>query len=271
MLGGINTHMINRGIRQAGTTVPDDAHKWYEFVYYISCRGELTLKGVKHEIKPGRYTLIRPETRHSEVHDVTGFVFFTIFSCDTELPDIIADDSDGKLGAICEKVFSEHSSTDRYSLDLSLIALAELILNVLRLNDYGVESVHTEKAAVYIETHYMEKIDFQTLARMGNYSYDYFRHMFRKKYGIPPKRYQIECRLTHAAKMLKLTNYNCTEIASLCGFSNSVQFSAMFGEKYGMSPTSWRALDDKSGSGMTLPPLGRSHAEVFSEDGEEVF
>ena len=242
MLSGIKTYMINRDDRGAGTIVPDDAHKWYEFVYYISCHGELTLKGEKFEIKPGRYTLIRPYTRHSETHNVDGIVFYTIFSCDTELPDILADDTDGALGAICEKVYSEHSSTDRYSSELSLIALEELILNVLRINDYGETAAHTEKAAVYIEAHFMERINLASLARIGSYSYDYFRHMFRKKYGMSPKKYQIECRLKHAAGMLLHTDYNCTEIASLCGFSNSVQFSAMFGERYGMTPTEWRRV-----------------------------
>ena len=179
--------MINRDGRAARTVVPEDAHKWYEFVYYISCHGELTLKDEKYEIKPGRYTLIRPHTRHSERHDENGIVFFTVFSCDSDLPDIIGDDGDGRLGAICEKVFYEHSSADRYSSELSLIALRELILNVLRLNDYGETAVYTEKAAVYIKTHFMENIDLASLARMGNYSYDYFRHTFKKKYGMSPE------------------------------------------------------------------------------------
>lgn len=240
MPDGIITYMINRDGRAARTVVPEDAHKWYEFVYYISCHGELTLKDEKYEIKPGRYTLIRPHTRHSERHDENGIVFFTVFSCDSDLPDIIGDDGDGRLGAICEKVFYEHSSADRYSSELSLIALRELILNVLRLNDYGETAVYTEKAAVYIKTHFMENIDLASLARMGNYSYDYFRHTFKKKYGMSPKRYQVECRLRHAAEMLMNTDYNCTEIARLCGFSNSVQFSAMFGERFGMTPTKWR-------------------------------
>ena len=188
--------MRNRDGRAARTVVSEDAHKWYEFVYYISCHGELTLKDEKYEIKPGRYTLIRPHTRHSERHDENGIVFFTVFSCDSDLPDIIADDGDGRLGAICEKVFHEHSSADRYSSELSLIALRELILNVLRLNDYGETAVYTEKAAVYIKTHFMENIDLASLARTGNYSYDYFRHTFKKKIrnvaeeisgGMPPE------------------------------------------------------------------------------------
>ena len=72
MPDGIITYMINRDGRAARTVVPEDAHKWYEFVYYISCHGELTLKDEKYEIKPGRYTLIRPHTRHSERHDENG-------------------------------------------------------------------------------------------------------------------------------------------------------------------------------------------------------
>lgn len=63
----------------------------------------------------------------------------------------------------------------------------------------------------------MENIDLASLARMGNYSYDYFRHTFKKKYGMSPKKYQVECRLRHAAGMLMNTDYNCTEIARLCG------------------------------------------------------
>ena len=39
MPDGIITYMINRDGRAARTVVPEDAHKWYEFVYYISCHG----------------------------------------------------------------------------------------------------------------------------------------------------------------------------------------------------------------------------------------
>ena len=130
-----------------------------------------------------------------------------------------------------KRYFTSTARQTGYSSELSLIALRELILNVLRLNDYGETAVYTEKAAVYIKTHFMENIDLASLARTGNYSYDYFRHTFKKKYGMSPKRYQVECRLKHAAGMLMNTDYNCTEIARLCGFSNSVQFSAMFGER----------------------------------------
>lgn len=240
MLNGISAHFIRREERQANTVVPDDAHKWYEFVYYISCRGELTIKGERHEMKPGGYTLIRPETRHSERHDVTGMVFFAIFSCDSELPDIVGEDSDGRLLEICERAYSEHCSAERYSGEFMLLKLEELILSALRMMDDGRTTIKTEKAAEYIEAHFMEKIDMKSLARLGNYSYDHFRHMFAKKYGMPPKKYQLECRLGHAAKMLRNTDFNCTEIASLCGFSNSGQFSVMFGERYGMSPIEWR-------------------------------
>ena len=72
---------------------------------------------------------------------------------------------------------------------------------------------------------------------MSGYSYDYFRHYFKKQYGMSPQSYLINVRLENAYSMLSSTpDISITEVAISCGFSDSSQFSVMFSRHFGTSP-----------------------------------
>ena len=87
---------------------------------------------------------------------------------------------------------------------------------------------------------YREKIVFSKLAENVNLSYDYFQHKFKKLTGCSPQAYLVKIRLEEAEKLLRINEYNCTEIAYKCGFSNSAQFSKLFKEHYSVTPREYR-------------------------------
>ena len=74
------------------------------------------------------------------------------------------------------------------------------------------------------------------LINSTNYSKSHFRRLFKNKYGISIHKYLIEVRLNKARSLLKNSNINCTNIASICGFSDNFSFSKLFKIKYGISP-----------------------------------
>ena len=51
---------------------------------------------------------------------------------------------------------------------------------------------------------------------------------------------QLDCRIEAAKNLLKTGEYNCTEIAYLCGFSDSAQLASIFRRETGLSPRKWQ-------------------------------
>ncbi len=67
-----------------------------------------------------------------------------------------------------------------------------------------------------------------------------FRTVFRNAVGMSPKRYQLDCRMKHAARLLCKTPAPIVEIASEVGFGPAA-FSSAFRKTFGCSPREYRA------------------------------
>lgn len=79
------------------------------------------------------------------------------------------------------------------------------------------------------------------IAEELNYNPDYLRQKFKKIAGVSLKSIYYAAKwIQNACKLLEQENYSCTEIAQLCGFSSSSQFSRIFKEKMGYTPKSYK-------------------------------
>ena len=134
----------------------------------------------------------------------------------------------------------EYFSKKQYSGELLSLMLNELLLRLMRMRtskDEGRRDI--SYAAGFIEKQFREKIDLAALASDIGYGYDHFHHLFSKKYGVSPKKYQMELRINEAKRMLDIGRYSCTEVAYLTGFSDSAQFSTVFRRATGLTPTEY--------------------------------
>ncbi|MBQ8508587.1 MAG: helix-turn-helix domain-containing protein [Clostridia bacterium] len=243
MIPDIELMSVQRAERPAGCHVAEESHNWHEFVYYISCEGSLTLGGQRWEIRPGRFCTTRPGTLHSEQHTADGIVFFCIFQCDAPLADqVFDDDCEQTILHLCEAIITERRRPRPLGEDIQKLIFQELLLRVLRWESCR-KNIRRDiaYAAECIESGF-QQISLQSLAADIGYGYDYFQHRFKEVYGRSPKQYQMDCRIRHAKELLAAGRYNCTEIAYLCGFSDSAQFSAVFRRACGCSPTKWGSV-----------------------------
>ena len=78
------------------------------------------------------------------------------------------------------------------------------------------------------------------LAEIASYSEVYFRELFFRAFGVPPKKYVGSLRLEYATQLLSSGLYGVQETALLSGFENPKYFSAAFRKKYGISPKEYR-------------------------------
>ncbi len=73
-------------------------------------------------------------------------------------------------------------------------------------------------------------------AELCNMSEVNFRRLFREYTGMSPIEYRNDIRLTNARNKLQSGEYNVSEAAELCGFSNLSFFIRLYKKKYGYTP-----------------------------------
>ena len=96
-----------------------------------------------------------------------------------------------------------------------------------------------ENALKYIGLNFMRNINIYDIAKEVGYSYDYFRHMFKKQMNTTVKKYIIEMRLNHAKRLLAQHIYSKTEVAEMCGFYSLSHFNSAFKQHFGISPDAY--------------------------------
>ena len=73
-------------------------------------------------------------------------------------------------------------------------------------------------------------------AELCNMSEVNFRRLFREYTGMSPIEYRNDVRLTNARSKLQSGEYNVSEAAETCGFSNLSFFIRLYKKKYGYTP-----------------------------------
>lgn len=110
---------------------------------------------------------------------------------------------------------SEHAQTDRQALSIAHIA-------------------------DHIRGNLNSGLQIADLAGMAGLSEEGFRKRFIKVFGMTPKQYQQQCRLTEAKWLLNSTEKDMQTIAESIGFTQLHSFSSWFKKLEGWSPSDWR-------------------------------
>lgn len=105
-----------------------------------------------------------------------------------------------------------------------------------------VQAVQTEliEAIHYLNTHYQETIDLDTVADRVHMSKYHFCRLFHKITGATYLEYLYNVRLTRVHRMLLETDYSLADIASRTGFSSTAHMSRVFRGIYHTSPREFR-------------------------------
>ena len=94
----------------------------------------------------------------------------------------------------------------------------------------------------YINEHYNENIDIETLAGIENYSATYYGEWFKKVTGQPPIEYIQQKRIERAKELLCNTNLSIMQIACEIGYNYESSFTNVFKMRENMSPKVYREL-----------------------------
>ncbi len=91
-----------------------------------------------------------------------------------------------------------------------------------------------------LEHSFSEKeISVSRLAALCGMSEVYFRKIFLHCFGVSPKECIIQKRMEYAKQLLILGEFEISEIAELCGYSEPCHFSREFKKRFGVSPKNY--------------------------------
>ena len=97
-----------------------------------------------------------------------------------------------------------------------------------------------EETKAYIREHYAEKLNLQELADRVAISRNYYAQMFKQETGTTIWNYLVQIRMQVARELLLDTDKKVYEIAHDVGYENSVHFSQLFKEHYGLTPAEFK-------------------------------
>ena len=92
----------------------------------------------------------------------------------------------------------------------------------------------------YLQKHYTEHLNNQTLSATFGYVPSYISLLFRKEYNVSPAEYLTQIRLGHAKEMLRAhPGMLIRDVAEKVGFKNPYHFSKTFKKLEGIWPTDY--------------------------------
>lgn len=102
------------------------------------------------------------------------------------------------------------------------------------------ENILGQRVMEYIDAHYHEPINLQSISNALNCSKYYLSHVFKDLCGYSPMNYLIKRRIGEAQSLLISTQRPLVEIAMDLGYDTQSYFTTQFMKFVGMSPNAYR-------------------------------
>lgn len=240
-------------------------HAEYEIFYLKSGTGTFLIENNHYEVTSGDVIFIEPNIDHSFAitsKDISfNYMVFkpSAFGTESNLCrktiDQIKISTTLKLSEPLKEKFlvlSEKNKLKSFGLEFqNKTFLYEIISYIIETNQYiqyskALSNMTSQSKAVqvtckYIQQHYFEKLDYEDILELSNYSKSQFIKIFKKEKGMNITDYINQCRIEHACLDLLNTNKNITEIAIENGFNNIQYFSKRFKETMNCTPKEYKA------------------------------
>ena len=148
-----------------------------------------------------------------------------------------------KLIAIIE---NPGSASRLYAEALSAVLAIELVRlergspTVTATARGGLATWQERAACDFIEAHLTEDIALADLAGVARLSPAHFCRAFKRSFGVPPHRYQLQRRIERAKSLLADQDRSVLEVALACGFNFPGNFSQIFRKGTGVTPREFR-------------------------------
>lgn len=135
-----------------------------------------------------------------------------------------------------------HINKISLSSELKYVAQKILVTYSKAVKEYTLldYSNNIRKIILYIRKNLTNKISLDDIANELYITKEHLSRLFKKEMNITISEYIIKAKIDEAKKLLKLTDYNILDIATLLNFANSSHFSNSFKKYAKTSPSDYR-------------------------------
>ncbi|WP_296828680.1 AraC family transcriptional regulator [uncultured Megasphaera sp.] len=153
----------------------------------------------------------------------------------------------GENVPLLEPTFKRVLSMGHYTLQRETVLshrIDRILMTLANLEDHSqpVNEILTP-VLQYIQEHYAESIELDSLANLCMLSSSHFIRTFKKHLGCTPHEYLLQYRLLQSKHLLQTTSDSIEVIAEKCGFNSASHFARAFKNVNHMTPTDFRHLD----------------------------
>ena len=255
-----NTRLLNVGsAKYTGDwhSLPH-AHSHAELFYIVGGDGQFRIEDKLYPVSANQLVIVNPNVIHTEVSYEAHPLEYIVLGIEG-LALSVTKDGDPRFcildyrggGDILTCLRNILRETDAAQPGYEAICQAYmeiLIVRLIRSTSLSVTStasgplVSRQCATIrrYIDNHYKEQLDLDTLAKEAHVNKYYMAHAFKREYGISPISYLIQRRIEESRYLLRETDLSLSQIARLLGFSSASYFSQSFRRAEGTTPMEYR-------------------------------
>ena len=231
------------------TVEKEHKHDAIEMVYYLRGEGDTIIDGKKYPYKAGTVCYIPQGVIHSEYHkaetEVLFFGFHIASEMYAEMEAGVYEDEQEQLLKIFTNIEKENKDRGIHHRRMMGALTNQLMILLIRSVDSSKVILDElpkamQEVCKYIRLNSHMDLSAIEIAKQKGYSYDYFRHQFKKYCGIGLKEFIQHERRNAVIDRLLCSEESIYDIAKKYNFSDVPTFSKWFKKMTGLSPTAYR-------------------------------
>lgn len=232
-------------------------HGYAELFYIVGGDGQFRIENQLLSVQENQLVIVSPNVIHTEVSYEAHPLEYIVLGIEG-LKLSMANNQDSRYRILdyrgggdiltCMRNIFREMEGKQPGYDVICQAYMEiLITRLMRSTSFSLSSntapsSSRQCAAIrhYIDTHYKEQLNLDTLAEVAHVNKFYLAHAFKEVYGLSPISYLISRRIEESRYLLRETDMSLSQIAQVLGFSSASYFSQSFRRAEGISPMEYR-------------------------------
>ncbi len=223
------------------------SHTYLEIIYFIEGRASVATGRDILDVALFDLLVYPPGVTHREVLDSTSrqeiICLWLELGSLAKLPySFKLSDDGGELGWLCQSAHRNHAERGERFLELEEYLLRSLLIfmeqKLARADSSRIAAL--DRCRAYIDEHWAEDFDMETLANIAYVTPSYLSRLFRKHLATTPMRYRNIVRIEKAKHLLLIKSASVEEIADALGFADAKYFSRLFRSTTKLTPSQFR-------------------------------
>ena len=242
-------------------------HDCHEMFYVTSGKAKISVGNAEYSVGKGTLIIISRYEKHSVTVESDDYKRYTVrispelfnentrdymlYSVLTNRPESFTHavkvcEMHGVFEELFSKLKEEYDKSDSYGNDMLDMYLKQILVHLFRHSPEMFSNPDNQSLSIVgelqsrFQKNCKEKYTLESLSKEYNISTFYLSHLFKRVTGYSVMNYLLSCRIANAKKLLANTDMDIGEICHRCGFSDSSNFSRMFKNETGFTPTAFR-------------------------------